>query len=488
MPMKLYLFITLFFTLTCCNVYANEADGALAAIKSLNYVSKHQENVWPGFKVDTMPIFLYFEDSGHSYAYQFTPKNAQWKRLNIDNTPIYFLGNDALNFQKNMEDFQTVDGVFGYIFNFVNYESEDDTLFSVRHLINRRFSYYLTNESTFPRKMFSFWNADYEGFNQMENVEYTYLEVEELKNFLLKKDIESLKNYLAIHHVRHNLIDKKTADFEDTNEIRFGMGAYVGFKALNLSENDYLKQVLLTYNTYLTCPSYETVQQIEYCISLAHYYLTGPAMGYALDKAQGNKWKAAIEKTATTPQLLLEKIYPMNDNEIAQRVAKSKSTYHFDMIKQRTETKMKYYLNEMKIQQTTYAKLPGVEFHIDYRYCSPTKYSDKFREEFNISNRKTLYTYYDMTLECNIKGSLIKINFKRIPFLIKMDSILNTQFKMADDTKISIDGKQEIIKNILTPSAQIRFHQLKIENPNVNIEINGNGLISESKGVLRLSS
>jgi len=372
-----------------------------------------------------------------------------------------------------------------YVFRFVNSENLFDILFSVRNLINKSFTYFLTGEKKFPPHILAFKKIEYDGFNQMENIEYSYLEAQALQTYLLKNDLEALKNYLAIHHTRFNLLSKNSQSYETACDLVLGIGAYIGFKALNLNDSDFIKQVTTTYDM-LSCPSYTDTQQIGFCMLLAQYYLSGPALGWALDKAQGNNWKTSIN-AETSPENLLEKIYPMNESEINQRVTKSKTDYHFALIKEKTENKLKYYLNEMKEQQNNYAKLPGAEINFDYRYCKPDKYQTKFREEFDINNNKTLFTYYNMQFECEIANGKVSIEFKYIPFFFKKNSIVNNEFKLPNTTTIYIDNKPEILGNIVSARKKLNFRTLKIQTDHVIINITGSGWLNAETGQLKIS-
>lgn len=469
------------------NAFADETKTITDLLNAFHYVAQHENDVWPGFQINNMPIIIQFEDSFHTYAFHFTPKNTLWKKMKVGNETIYYMENDALNLANSLDDFNQLDGTSVLVYQIENNDTQDDIDFNIRNLIEKRFSYYLVNDSKYPRNLLNYWNMSYNGFNQLENVEYIYLEDSLLKDYLLKNDLELLKNYLAVHHMRYQMISEQSQHYENMSDIRFGISAYVGFKALNMSPTDYRREVFYIYQSFLNCPAYSTVQEIEFCTLLGHYYLTGPALGLALDTAAGNTWKSNIADAKTTPEMLLERLYPMTESEINLRISKAKVAYHFDVIKEKIENRLKFYENEMQEQVEQYAKQPGIEINFDYRFCQPTQYSTKFREQFDLSNAESLYTFYIMKITCITKFDKLELEFKQIPFLYKLNSILNVKFKVPVDTIVALDGKNQMLSDFVKTNYNMPFHQLIINSPKAIIKIKGSGHINQTNGHLEIT-
>lgn len=469
---------------------ADEKAAATAVQTTINYIAAHPDLVWPEFPIATMPIVVQFAKNLHTYAYNFKPESVLWKPQTLAGKTVYFVPDDGFNFEVTRDDFQTLDKKIIYYYQIQDNETPDDIIVNMKNLVEKRFANYLAKESTLPRGALDHWTVEYTGFNQMEEIEYSYLEYNLLRTYLLSNNIDDLKDYLAIHHVRYNLLNKPSKQYEDIGEIYFGVSAYVSYQALNLNKDIYTHHVMNNYENYLECPNYETISNMQFCLSYAMFQLTGPILGTVLDKDKtvGSSWKRNVMQSMTTPVAQLEKLYPMDEKEINQRVAKDKQTFHFEEIQKKTESKLKHYLGLMRKLLHIYVTLPDPEINLDYRYCMPTEYSTKFREQFDLSNNQTFFTYYTMQFACHNNDTKTKVQYTRLPFLIKNGSILNNQFKVPPTTVLTIDGVKQTIGSYLTTNKSMTFKKLELKNEHVNVVIEGKGEIKKVGNAIRIAT
>lgn len=466
------------------SLHANE-DACIAQVaKTIHYVNTHPEEVWPGFKISNTPTLIHFRNNSHVYAFNFTPKTSKWEPVTIDNEIVNYSEKDNVGVKLAEKPYATIDGQLVYIYRFDYCENPHDVLMSNRIFVRKRFAYFLAKESKFPAEALKYWRYMYDGFNNALNVEYTYLEEEALKSYLASNDVEAIKNYVAIHLTRTKTLAKDSLAYETTNNIRFGTSAYVSLKSLNLSPTDFSSEVTKTYNEQMQCPAYEDAHDIFRCLALGHFYIAGPAVGYALDKLNIPNWKSKAENSGVSLDKMLLESIPMSSTEITERLEKSKKLYHFDVIKSAVEKSLSPYIQKMQKIVNEYNKSTGVIVNVKSKNCHLSDYTFGSDENFDTNNKETIYTNFFGKTGCASAKTKSLIEFKKIPFLYKVCTIFHNRFKLPLDTKVIIDDKELNVKDIQTSDTQLLFHTLKLQNQYVIITIKGDGVLNSTTGVI----
>lgn len=484
--MMRYLSIVLVSLFILQNVHADETECARMIDKSIQYINAHEDEVWPGFKISTIPTIITFLDSPHFYAFNFTPKAKQWHPVSINNDKVYYMDADYLGVNNDESNYKDIDGQHSYIYRFDGCTDLDSITYNTRAFVNERFNFYLENESKFPVGSLDLSAQQYDGFNQVNNVEYAYLEEEALKNYLLSANIEALKNYIAIHQYRTSLLSKENQAYEKISNIRSAISAYVSIKSLNLSDAEFVKQTINVFTKQIKCPVYDDVHDIYRCLTFGHFQLVGPGIGYALDKTSKSNWKTLTESDGASLDKILQDSMPMTLAEVNQRLVKSKQEYHFTVIKNAVEKNLVPYLYQLNKTLNEYKNLKGVVIDIETRNCHLSAYTHKSEQDFDINSQETLYTDFDGQTGCASDRGKVLMTFKKIPYLYKIGTIFFNRFKPDIDTIIFMDGKEIQIKDLIQTNAPFNFHKLTMTNKFIDIKIDGEASLAYSNGKISI--
>lgn len=465
----------------------DESSAILLVAQTLNYLDKNP-SIWPGFNIDEMPIIIHFDSNPHYYAFNFTPKDQTipWRKTTLNNRLVYVLDFDALQVKELSADYQVINGQMSYIYEIYNYDDNSEVLYSLRALIDKRFAYYWAKESKVPERAYAYWKYVTNAFNNIDDVEYVYIEDAILKKYLLTRDTEELKNYLAVHDYRMKQLSKEEAERDNALEIRFAPGAYVSFQGLNLSKEDYLNQVLDNYTNRFYCPALTNAQDILYCITFGHYNLVGPVLGVALNQVAGKGWQSKIISGPLSFSELLKTFFPMNESEMKVRLEKSEEDFGLSDMEKQLNKNFTTYLTNMKKQQSLYDDMPGVELIIDNRYCDLKKFIRRYDQEFVISTETNLYINMREDMACETDETVIKIVYKNMPFVYQESSVLKNQVKLAPGSVMTIDGKTKTVDEWIAKDMRLDFQVLQLDGATASISVQGFGRMEIKKGQIRI--
>lgn len=456
--------------------------------KTITFIDQNQDKVWPGFHINKTPTIMHFDDTSHLYAFNFIPKNPHWQKLIIEGKTIYYLDKDEYDLTGITYDWNVpIDDQESFIVAqpFDETKSED-IIFNTAAATHERFHGYQFFESKFPLEKLK--QTAYDGFNQLMNVKLTYLEIETLKFYLLNtgdKAENALKDAIAIHQYRSQLLNNDSLTLENTEAVIEGSANYVGWKSMNLSDQDFVARI--------TSPSFYGLEQctlsdktkyeeIDDCLSLHRYYFTGPAFGRSLDiKFTSSAWKREVETQGEAFETILQNFYHMTSEEIESRVhdAINNANYGFNKISDIIDHSLTPYLKEMAEKQEEYKIQSGIELQVDL-VSSLAEESEQHDKSYEINSGLFLLT--------NANGSYKKaditeeIHYKNIPFLFddKVDSKRDSRklkkkiLKAPSDTKLIIDGKEDTIGNFISTGKSAPFiHDVLIQNAQITIKVNG---------------
>ena len=507
--MKRYLL-----TLLCLSIstsYALNLEKKLEEkfAKTISYVNNHQNAVWPGFKLDKVPVLSLVDDDlfnptyAHLYAYNFSPKNTDWQHILINKIPAYYLDHDAYDLSGSHDGMALIAGTFNI---------DDQATFvyvsPLNTLVNSHFTYEMemlvhTLFDAGYNNRYSYFLTDTTSFNDMQSLKLTYLEHKILRSYLKDEKInkeETLKDALAIEYYYMNKLPSDSVEFHQTFKKVEQVAAYVGIKALSMPEKDILEAASWTTCGLPAVDNYSTFA----CDSFEREYLSGIVYGLGLDRVRGSSWKTELMTRGTIEEELLREAYGMKEAELLNRaegiIADGK--YDYAQISENIENVMRPYVDEIKKNEDAYKNQPGIEMQVYAPYdemslhaLKSTKRNDNENNYFNLSMLRQLvvnaYTEVGVVIS---KDDHLVIDLYHTPqvYINRVGSLefpWFLRYKIPADATLNIDGKKISATDFVKANKQVSFDSLKIETTNVNTYVKGmKGLLDASNGVLKLKT
>lgn len=490
-------------TLTITPVYAehSELDYVKALAKTIQYEEQHSDAIWPGFHLNKHPIIMQFINQRRApvYAFQFNPKNAEWKSKTIENMQVYYRPDTYFSTGGYQFAFLTVEDQLALIFGVFIVDGDSNYINrEINAITSYLFKDYMRNGSHFPIASIDHAAYTYAGYNNMENVALSKLEHESVNDYLTKNDIQFLKNYLAIHQTRMKMLSPEDVKFEEALELATGTPGYVRAKTSTRSDQDYTKEALEHYpnkpSSYDSCASLTEFYKIRSCLTGNHYSFIDYAAGYALDKMAKPGWKIEAETQGMGFTSLLTQYYTMDQNEVDQRVQQAKNLYGYETKLATLQNTMKNDLESMKTQLTAYQQSPGSEVSIEVTGCGVLNHSS-FDKAYTVNSKMSFYTNYKAFNLCDGKNYRMSLNYDYIPYRFTKEehntdhsiTELNT-IKLSNDTLLVINDRQETIGSFIQAGKKEKFNRLLIENNQFMVRIIGlEGSLDGSNHALKMT-
>ena len=102
--------------------------------------SPKSEKVWPQFDLTSSPVMITFKN-GHIYAFHLKSQNPQWKKIEVNGTPVLFSEIDHWGISGSAMNPQfPIEGQMAYVFNLDNSSMDIQKLFEI--LVHERFHRY----------------------------------------------------------------------------------------------------------------------------------------------------------------------------------------------------------------------------------------------------------------------------------------------------------------------------------------------------------
>lgn len=492
----------LMLSLLAINAYANvESQYITNCATAINYVDENPNAIWPDFNFSAMPSVIKFEND-HIYAFDLTPKNSHWSKMNFANRVVYFMPKDNIGLgDVRGENYINVDGQLSYVSpSFI--ASDDPSTFDY----NQATSFFVDLRflPTFAQslKQKTFTSTVYDNF-QTENVQLMYLEIEALKTYLQTNDTEALKDALAIKQYRARSLDQGSLTYENMTETFFGTLVYAGDQALNLDTTSRNQFVLDSFNNEEDC-NVEAQIPGEYpfinCLTSTYPELAGQVMDFALDSNGITGWKIALQN-GTTPRNTLLAQYPMSDSDIDQRVQNAKIRYNFASFADTVANTINDYSNTLAQTQSDYQASPGIEIEVDFIHASNSSTEVSYETKVPVDSNTNYYTntnYGEITFS---NPKVLHFSFNELPYLILSEqnetfttgipfSSTSDQiaiFKLDPNTTITFDNKQTTLAKLLPNSALVKFKNLHLYTDAVDLQINkANGTLISTNNIIKL--
>lgn len=474
-----------------------ERDFAGKMVDAMAYVDKHESAVWPGFRLNSTPIIGYFAgdtDSAnylHAYAFRFQPEKSAWQRLTINQQPVYYIDKDLYQLNRTSWGFRDIDGQK----TFINHQrTKLGGNNQAADMIDIRFYDFQQRdgESKFPENVHNEtlmygWN------NQVLLARLNLLEMEILKGYLQASETAqknaSLRDAIAVNQYRASLLDNESRRFEAFSSIGYGLGGYVGWRSLNLS-NDSQYLSAMPENCNIHSSTFNDYESVRSCLYYDHFKFSTLVYGLILDKNIGNSWKSDAEEKNISPELQIRKYIGLSDAEASARTIAimNNHLYNLDKIDSALTKSFKPYHDEVEKLENNYKLSDGIELEIfntsfsqqGYKIKPYGKHKDHSIVEnvkiYNINNWAFFLTNLSDWTRAELDDKLYFIEFKDTPFVFLRSPIKNgfatwQKFKISPETKIVLDGNSETFSHFKAEKKHVNFQKLLIENAEVTVNL-----------------
>ncbi len=429
----------------------------------IHFINQHQQEVWPGFHISDTASIVHYKNN-HLYAFNFTPKDTDWQDLDINGSMAYYNSKNNYNINQPLFFGALIDDQVSYIYG---YHELDNTKADLRNALvftHERFHYYQAEHFIADQNL-----PEYQGFNNLENITLAYLEAEVLKKYLIDADIEILKDFVAINRYRSTLLDSNSIVYEQQQERWEGIADYIAFKAVTMDSNELYKELISDYDRENSCSLVNPVD----CVIKQRYYLTGVALGIALDRLSLEGWKETVEQNKRTPRELLLSLFKMEPAEIDARINNAKQQYHYEEMVKPIEKSIGEYQAKLKKQLEAYDIFSGIKtrFYSPWPCISKAGVVSSFT--YRIDGKTSLTIDSESFTECTDGSITVKYS---VPF--EYNTLFYTEIKIDGDATILIDGEKITYTEFYSLRTRRMFHNLSILASNVSINfVNHSGLI-----------
>lgn len=328
---KIVLFLA--FLVINCSINANEislkeSEFVRKIAQTVEHLHEQKGIVWKSYDLSDSPLIITFSNQ-HIYAFGLKSDHPAWEVKHIDHISVLYSQEDHWGITNiSMQDKFVVDGQETFVFhideNSPNQFEDRPLLVLVHELFHRyQFGHF---------KPISYSGAYLDQYN-IENLSLIQLEERVLIDFLKAKaqdKLERLKDFVAIHQTRIQMIDPLSIRWEEVQQMMEGLADYSSIQTFasfpilpRFDVNKYLQSTLAGY-VYSQDPQ-------ELAVKWRHYGV-GATLGVALDYLNVTDWKEQIEQGETSQVALIEKAIKLSDVERNSRLDRIKNEYHYHEI------------------------------------------------------------------------------------------------------------------------------------------------------------
>jgi hypothetical protein len=468
--------------------------------KQIDYAENHQQTVWPGFhpaKTPSMIEFYYNEGHKELYALNFTPGNLPWQQTELS-YPVYYLPNLSILKQPDLIDgrFMQVDGSDSYIdVEYSSYAAADN--FGTKLIQNRMF-YYLINESNIDIKNAEYLDSPYDSFNNPDYLKLIFLEDAALtQSQQSDADLaeKALRDAVAIHQYRQQLINDSAQQFENGNEIMVGLPVYTMWTSRNLDDSDYRKMSQRT-----GCPPLNALAPPLYLISCITNNFPGymsAVYGRALDrKLSTQPWKEQVEKQFRPISQFAIDFYQFSDNDAKEltTAAMKNPIYRYNRISTIVDNTMLPYVDGLQSAQAKYEQQSGVELRLPQIFGQIFIFANQFLHIFDnlyIPNTQTIMLE-ELHVHFESKDDDAYLKLDDLPFIIiktltkgfeAIDEERSyTSIKLDQNATFIIDGDSYTAEELVQKKLFIKAKKIEITDKHLAMRsANGKSLILDAR-------
>lgn len=472
--------------------------------RTIEYVEKNQEAVWPGFRMADMPIvidMMYEQRPDSLYAFNLQKRELPWQSLKFGNTDVLFLAKNPVK-----PDLYQYSGKIVKIDSqpsFINAEFREDITTDknfMDYLTVEKATYYLQNQSKITKDHLNSLTANYDGFNDLNNLKLTYLENAALITYLNAKGAvreQALKDAAAIDKYRVSSLSPPFQNFVQANEIFFGLPHFISLQSKNLAENDYVFKAHQAGCTPLNGKI--DVEAIYNCDLLRAPSFRASVFGYALAEKMTTAWKKTSEREFKTLGEITQEYYQLSFDQAKTmtEAAMRNPTYNYSRISSMVNAEMQPYLNALKSANSNYEKMSGVEFYSPWVLLDIFNWPEAMKmgiQIFPINTNKILRLNLNETGEFD---GFFNVKFTHLPFVFnefhfkQHDDIDNdnswTIFKLQEKSMLVMDGQTITVGDFVKTKMARNFKHLSIKDSHMKLNVIKSGKIDASDGSLKLT-
>jgi hypothetical protein len=426
------------------------------------------ESIWPHFHLAGRPTVFHFKN-GHVYAFGLKRSSPRWESRLVQQHPLLFCEQYPVALAPLHPAFP-VEQQRAFVFSLDH--GNDSSFFPLLTFIHERF--HLHQFQFFKReKVAKPVSSDYQDVYPLALME---LENRLLKQFLeateTKAKMESLKDYLAVSHIRRQQLHPASQMWEDHQQKMEGLADYVSVKTYEVFS--YLPQ-FKAESALLEMRTKKTVglaSLAEDAIKGRHYFV-GATLGWALDYCQVPNWKMRIERENISLQALLEEVLFMGDVERQGRLASVQSALNWNQIQADIRQQLDREKREIAQAVQDFEQQEGilVQMGLPSGHLSAGGQNVK---TLQIDQAKALWG--DTSLSTSQDQSWI-LRFKAMPLLLEEQNGHRT-FKLNPEATIQVDGQKMSLAEIVEKNvSQVPFSSLSLQDEHCELQSTRSGKI-----------
>lgn len=460
--------------------------------KEIHYAETHQQMVWPGFHPNRTATIVQIEnimnETNHFYALNFKPGKLPWQKWNSSGDPIYFLStseNDDFNLKGIDEAITRVEDQDAYVAimdvdELTNNEQERDQFMQSRAM------YYTLYEAGLDPSYLNFANIPYDAFNHLDYVKLLYLEDAALSRSQQQdpnQSEEAMKDAVAIHQYRNNLLSTSMREFETIRDLYFGVSSFIALSTQNLNDVDYRKK-----SQRVGCPPLVSLlgpENIQECVMYQFSSYASAVYGRMLDKkSDDHNWKSAVQTQDKGIAEMAIDHYHFSAEEAKHRVEQAikNPVYEYNRIEHVIHFVLEAYIQELTLAYDEYVAMPGIPLNL-HGFNFDVDYSCYYQLNARTRLFKDVFWDDDDFYLDHLPYLSETIVFKNIVYDYEQSYI---SLKLSEQAVLTIDGKEYHLPDFIRLKASFSFNELMIvDQPRIRIKLS-DGTISANTGILEV--
>lgn len=426
------------------------------------FARQGSEPIWPNFHLTDQPAIFHFQN-GHVYALGLNSSASLWEKLMIQQFPVLFCSKYFGSLPPLQPAFP-IERQRAFVISLDHGNDTGTPFLPLLTFIHERFHIYqfrtFYKEKVVEAEIADYQNADLLAFVELEHrILTSFLQVNEPEIKL-----QYLKDYLAISHMRRQLIHPHSVKWEDHQQKMEGLADYVSVKAFQIfpyiphfNAEEFLLKMRQKKNGGVVTP--------QDAMKGRHYFV-GAVLGWALDFCEVKDWKWRIEKENISLQIMLENILAMNEEEMKKRCLILQETLDWIGIRKQIEQKLESERKEKEKIIQVFTAQEGVVI----RMGTPSGHMSSggtHERIYQVDRKKALVA--DTSIATS-QDQAWTLRFHRIPLIFEEQNG-DRMFKLHLHTPLQLNGKQMSLQEILEGyQRELDFISLSLKHEHCELE------------------
>lgn len=486
-----FRFISLILSIFLCfNLYSNTLSNPPSETQQIALISKiirhstsdQMRKVWPNFDMSQKPIFITY-GNGHIYAFNFKPKEGEWKSSRFEDKDIFYTDQDMWGITTSPMQFNfEIEGHEAFVFRLDMMPKPQFLPFFV--MVHERFHVYQMSHFASEKHI---GMGQYSESENPKNLALMQVEEKVLLNFLKallenkhKEAMTHLKTYLAVSKTRRNLLSAESLTWEDRQQMVEGLADYTAAKYLDVF-GYFGSQVGLNHIIH-TMVAYAQDEDISARALKWRHYGVGCSLAYALDFLNVSDWKTQVEQNVPL-QSILEKHLKITEMEETALYLQAMQQYGYSNLFREIHHKIEAYQGMLNKCRANFDQEAGVVINIQTPPRSGISAGGYSRGVYSLSDGSMLSV--EDTSKISSADSLWNLEFKSIPYLYQTNDGFRRFKDRSESLVLTVDGKRCQLKDI---QGQKTFHALTLQGERCRFVSNENpGIIYYQEGELKIT-